>query len=286
MRKLIIGVCLLMLISSCGGGKKNMNPFETLTEEIDSITAVSDTATAITEMVEEPMVPATADESFADFIYNFAIDKKLQVSRIVFPLPYYTMDKKEHIEKDHWKHDPLFSQLDSYTVLFDKATDMEMEKDTNSTSVKVEWIYLKTNKMKRYYFERLQGLWKLEAIDFADMPKSESKQEDFFEFYERFANDSVFQQSRLNDPLKFVTVDPDDEFQILETTLETGQWFAFQPVLPREFLTNVNYGQGENINSRTKVIEIKGFGNGFNNTLYFERRKGLWKLVQFEDLSD
>lgn len=286
MRKLIIGVCLLVLISSCGGGKKKINPFETLTEEIDSITAVTDTADVVEEILEEPMVPVTADESFADFIYNFAIDQKLQMSRIVFPLPYYNMDSKEHIEKAHWKHDPLFSQLESYTVLFDKVSDIELEKDTTSTSVKVEWIYLKTNKIKRYYFERLKGLWKLEAIDFADMPTGDGKQEDFFEFYDRFANDSVFQQSRLNDPLKFVTVDPEDEFQILETTLESGQWFAFQPVLPREFLTNVNYGQGENAKSRTKVIEIKGFGNGFNNTLYFERRNGLWKLVQFEDLSD
>ena len=31
---------------------------------------------------------------------------------------------------------------------------------------------------------------------------------------------------------------------------------------------------------------VPGFGNGFNNTLYFERRHGLWKLMQFEDLSD
>ena len=208
------------------------------------------------------------------------------MSRIVFPLPYYTMDKKEHIEKKDWEHDLLFSQLDSYTVLFDKTVDMEAEKDTTATSVKIEWIYLKTNKIKRYYFERLKGLWKLEAIDFADMPKSEDTKENFYEFYERFANDSVFQQTRLHHPLKFVTVDPDDEFQIIETALETGQWFAFQPVLPREFLTNVNYGQNENPKSNTKVIEIKGFGNGFNNTLYFERRNGLWKLVQFEDLSD
>ena len=50
--------------------------------------------------------------------------------------------------------------------------------------------------------------------------------------------------------------------------------------------TNVNYGQNENVHSNTKVIEMKGFGNGFNNTLYFERRHGLWKLMQFEDLSD
>lgn len=276
-----------MLISSCGGGKKKIDPFETLTEEIDSLAAVSDTAHKVTEeIVEEPMVPVTADESFADFIYNFAIDEKLQLSRIVFPLPYYTMDKKEHIEKGDWEHDPLFSKLESYTVLFDQVEDMELEKDTSSTSAKVEWIYLETHKVKRYYFERIKGLWKLEAIDFADMPKKESKKEDFFEFYKHFADDSIFQLSRLSNPLKFVTVDPDDEFQILETTLEKGQWFAFQPVLPRKFLTNVNYGQAESEGTKTKIIEMKGFGNGFNNTLYFERRNGLWKLVQFEDLSD
>lgn len=170
MRKLIIGVCLLMLISSCGGGKKKMDPFETLTEEIDSLTATPDTTEAMAAVEEEPMVPATADESFADFFYNFASDEKLQLSRIVFPLPYYTMEKKEHIEKEQWKHDPLFSRQDAYTVLFDKAEDMEMEKDTGLTSVKIEWIYLKKGKIKRYYFERLKGLWKLEAIDFADMP--------------------------------------------------------------------------------------------------------------------
>ena len=104
---------------------------------------------------------------------------------------------------------------------------MEAEKDTTATSVKIEWIYLKTNKIKRYYFERLKGLWKLEAIDFADMPENEDSKESFYEFYEHFANDSLFQQTRLHNPLKFVTVDPDDEFQIIETTLEAGQWFAF-----------------------------------------------------------
>lgn len=54
--------------------------------------------------------------------------------------------KKEHIEKEQWKHDPLFSRQDAYTVLFDKAEDMEMEKDTGLTSVKIEWIYLKKGK--------------------------------------------------------------------------------------------------------------------------------------------
>ena len=31
---------------------------------------------------------------------------------------------------------------------------------------------------------------------------------------------------------------------------------------------------------------FKGFGNGFSNTLYFERRENIWQLIRFEDLSD
>ena len=44
-----------------------MDPFETLTEEIDSLTAPPDTTEAMAAVEEEPMVPVTADESFADF---------------------------------------------------------------------------------------------------------------------------------------------------------------------------------------------------------------------------
>ena len=145
---------------------------------------------------------------------------------------------------------------------------------------------MKKKKLKRYYFERLYGWWKLEAIDDAAIPKEETYQEDFYEFYERFSNDSLFQVERVVDPLPFVAPDPEDEFQILETTLEKTQWFAFQPKLPNAFLTNINYGQRLDQNSRTRIIELRGFGNGFNNTLHFRCRNGKWKLVRFEDLSN
>ena len=110
--------------------------------------------------------------------------------------------------------------------------------------------------------------------------------DNFYEFYERFANDSLFQAERVADPLPFVAPDPDDEFQILETTIQKSQWFTFQPQLPTEFLTNVNYGQRLDKNSRTRIIELRGFGNGFSNTLYFRCRNGEWKLTKFEDLSN
>ena len=286
MDKLIIGFCLLCLMCSCSGTQKNKESQDTKLVLEDSVEAAIDTLMLEEPIEKIPQLPVMADEVFADFLYNFVQDEKMQNSRIVFPLPCYTDDHKEFIEKGEWRYDPLFSQLDAYSVLFDKVEDMELEKDTLSTSVKIEWIYLPTDRLKRYYFERIKGKWTLEAIDYAAIPEKETTQEDFYEFYERFANDSVFQLERVADPLKFVTMDPEDEFQLLETTLDVGQWFAFQPALPRDFLTNVNYGQQMDKESRSKIIELKGFGNGFCNILHFQRRGGIWKLVKFEDLGD
>jgi hypothetical protein len=284
MKKLVIAICLLGGMLSCVGGKKNADTQEDALP-VDTMAFMADTL-EVEEVEEEPIVPASADESFADFLYNFALDEKLQLRRILFPLPYYTDSRKDSILKEDWKHDPLFSQQEFYTMLYDHLDDAELEKDTASTSVRIEWIDLKGRKLKRYYFERLYGWWKLEAIDDATMPKEENGQEDFYEFYERFANDSLFQAERVVDPLPFVAPDPDDDFNILETTIQKEQWFAFQPKLPGEFLTNVNYGQRLDGNSRTRVIELRGFGNGFCNTLYFKCRNGEWKLTRFEDLSN
>lgn len=286
MDKRIIGFCLLCLLYSCGGNRKQATQETVEPLPLDSLVTVADTIEWEESVEEEPVLPARADEHFADFLYNFALDEKLQRSRIVFPLPCYTDNQRDTIGKEDWIYDPFFSQLESYTLLFDRIEDMELEKDAASTSVKIEWFYLPTDRIKRYYFERIQGEWTLEAIDYAAVPDKETEYEDFFDFYERFANDSVFQSERLSDPLRFVTIDPEDEFQVIETTLEKGQWFAFQPTLPREFLTNVNYGQRLDKHSRSKIVELKGFGNGFYNILHFQRRGGVWKLVKFEDLGD
>ena len=285
MKKLIVGICLLGWMASCAGGKKHTDVLEVSMESIDSIEVVADTL-EVEEVAEEQEVSTYAERVFADFLYNFAISERFQLRRIVFPLPYYTDNRKDTIVKEQWTHDPLFSQQEFYTMLYDNIDDAELEKDTATTSVRIEWIDLKAKKMKRYYFERFYGWWKLEAIDDATMPDEKASQEDFYTFYERFANDSVFQRSRVVDPLPFVAPDPDDDFQMLETTIGKEQWFSFQPKLPQDVLTNINYGQRLDKNSRTRIIELRGFGNGFNNTLYFKCRNGEWKLTRFEDMGN
>lgn len=281
MRKLIAGVIALGLLLSCSNSKTKGGPFAATNNGVDSASVAVDSILA-EDLSDEPE-STQADESFDDFIYNFASDNALQRRRIKFPLPYYKEERKLNIEEKHWKHDSLFTNDRIYTILFDKEKDMYLVGDTSLTSVQVEWIYVKTQMLKRYYFERIKGAWILEAINYRPLQKDGN--EDFMEFFARFATDSLFQSSRIAHPLIFVTSDPDDDFSILETSLDLNQWFAFKPELPTVRLSNIRYGQRIDANSSTKILALKGVGNGFSNILYFRRRAGEWKLYKFEDTS-
>lgn len=281
MKKLIAGVVLLALLSACGNKKSNINPFASITNEVDSIRQKADSV-HLKKSPEEP-APIEADESFDDFIYSFASDKELQRQRVKFPLPYYNGDEKSKIEERYWKHDDLFTKQNYYTLLFDREEDMDRVGDVQLTSVQVEWIYMKTRMVKKYYFERVKGAWMLEGINLRPIERNEN--ENFVEFFARFATDSLFQSRRVQNPLSFITSDPDDDFSILETTLDLNQWFAFKPTLPTDRLSNINYGQRNEESSATKILALKGIGNGFSNILYFHRKDGEWELYKFEDTS-
>ncbi|WP_455591859.1 DUF4348 domain-containing protein [Bacteroides sp.] len=282
MKQIIAGVIVLLSLVSCGNKKANIDPFASITNLVDSAKNEQADSTNIEKASDEPK-PIEADESFDDFIYNFASDNALQKQRVVFPLPYYNLDHASKIEKKFWKHDALFSKQSYYTLLFDREEDMDLVGDTSLTSVQMEWIFIKKRMVKKYYFERIKGAWMLEAINLR--PIEENENEDFVEFFGHFASDTIFQRQRIREPLLFVTTDPDDDFSILETTLELDQWFAFRPALPVDKLSNINYGQKNSDRSSHKILALKGVGNGFSNILYFQRRENGWELYKFEDTS-
>lgn len=281
MKKLLVGFIFFSFLISCGNRKTKIDPFATITEMVDSAGNKVDTLQQAEEK-EEPK-PMEADELFDDFIFNYASDDALQRQRTMFPLPYYNGDAPSKIEKKFWKHDYLFTKQSYYTLLFDKEEDMDMVGDTALKSVQVEWIYLKTRMVKKYYFERKKGMWMLEAINLRHIEEGEN--EDFVGFYTRFATDSLYQNRHISDPLQFITIDPDDEFSILETTLDVNQWYAFRPVMPADKLSNINYGQQNEDKSNTKILKVNGIGNGYSNIFYFRKRGGEWELYKFEDTS-
>lgn len=281
MKKVFSGLLLLLFIAACGNKQKTSDPFAALTQMVDSARQQPDSLQQPVE--DESPKPIEADELFDDFIFNYASDDALQRQRTIFPLPYYKDDTPVKIEKKYWEHDYLFSQQSYYTLLFDREEDMDMVGDTALTSAQVEWVYLKTRMVKKYYFERIKGAWMLEAINLRKIEKGEN--EAFVDFYARFVTDSVYQSKHIHTPLKFITIDPDDEFSILETTLDLNQWYAFRPILPTDRLSNINYGQKNEDQSTTKILKVNGIGNGYSTVFYFRKKRGEWELYKYEDTS-
>lgn len=289
MKNILLGYVLLFIVISCTGQHKKTDSISDVDgqELLDTDTAmILDEVNADTLIVVDEIVPVTADASFIDFLYYFTSDEDFQRSRIIFPVSFYNDTTVSRLTAEQWEFDQMFDSNQPYTVIFDKEEELELENSSTSQSVQIDWMYLSDFHIKRYYFELKNDQWFLEAVNKEKMSRSSSFGENFYDFYIRFASDTVFQTKRLAKPLLFSTVDPEDEFSILETTLEPGQWFAFRPPMPLDRLSNIRYGQGETEQSNTKIVEFKGLGNGFSNTLYFRRIHGKWKLVKFEDLGD
>lgn len=281
--KMLFSCVIFLFLFSCVNKKRETGTIEAVIDSLDTVGLTKDTLSIVEP--EEVSLPATGNELFEDFIYSFASNPKFQLSRIVFPLPYYEGDVSLKIEKKDWKQDALFVKQNYYTVLLDSENELELNTDNSVSSVQVEWIYMKTHMVKRYYFERINGRWMLEAINFRPMMKN--RRTDFVDFFVRFAVDSLYQTQHIKAPLAFVTTDPDDDFSILETTLDPEQWFAFKPVLPDDKLSNILYGkETDESDSPYKILQLKGVGNGFLNTLFFYRKNGSWELYKFEDTSN
>lgn len=281
MKTLLAGCLVVSLCVSCGNGKKTADPFAALTQMVDSVGQKPHSESAVVDTM--PFLrPLEADESFDDFIFNYASDKALQAQRTSFPLPYDQNGYLAYIQRADWEHDSLFVRDNIYTLLFDREQDMDIVADTALKSVQVEWLFLKQEEMKRYYFERTRGMWMLDSIA---LQKVKFAQGDFFPFYARFVTDSLYQRNHVRSPLRFITIDPDDDFSILETTLDVEQWFAFRPTMPSDWLSNICYGQRNEAKSSTKILKVNGIGNGYSSVFYFRKRQGEWQLYKYEDTS-
>lgn len=281
-RKLVWCGCVLAVLTACEHKKATSDVEYPVEENIDVPEAAADSLDFILEEPgAEEKLPVTADELFDDFVFEFARLKNVQIERVAFPLPVVMHGKDTvWIQKEHWKHESLFLRQDYYTVFFNDESQMEMEKRTDLNHVDVEWLMPDKNQVKVYSFEREQGMWRLvrEKISrFQDSPLA-----DFVRFYVKFVSDDEFQLRSVADPLRFVTVDPDDDFNVIEGTLSHEQWEAFKPQLPSGTLTNIRYGQTYRTPNEMVMVK-RGIANGLMDVLSFKKNADGWLLVNYEN---
>jgi hypothetical protein len=232
---------------------------------------------SLEQLIVDTPTPKAMDELFDDFVFNFASNKKLQLTRVIFPLSVQKSDKSEKIEKKHWQMERFFMRQGYYTLFFNDEQQMALMKDTSITQAIVEKIQLKKDVVKDYVFNRIRGAWMLREI--RETPVDENADASFISFYKQFVTDKAFQLKSLNKTVTFVGPDPDDDFNTMEGLVTADTWEAFAPQLPSKMIYNIIYGKPQQAGNE-KIFILRGIANGLEMELRFKRVNNRWLLMK------
>ena len=277
MKRLIIPMmAMLVLMFSCKGRQTAapLDDADTTTEKVTADTAAVDSQEML--IMNTPM-PQAADELFDDFLFNFAANKNLQMDRVAFPLTVTRNGDTTKTQRPQWQMERFFMRQGYYTLLFGSRKEMAMMNDTSLTEAVVEKIYFNTGAVIQYQFHRLRGAWMLTQID--TQPLSANPNASFLQFYHQFVTDSLFQNQSLEETVKFVGPDPDDDFQQMEGFLTPDTWPAFAPELPDKMLYNIVYGPRKPRTDQM-IFMLRGIANGLELELTFRKHGGKWRLAK------
>ena len=274
-RFLIAIIASVLLMFSCTGNKTQRAVEPTTDSVADSVDSIP--MDSLERLIVDAPTPKAMDELFDDFVFNFAANKKLQLTRVIFPLSVVKPDKSEKIEKKHWDMERFFMRQGYYTLFFNNDDQMALMKDTSITQAIVEKILLKKDVVKDYIFNRIRGAWMLREI--REMPIAENADSSFISFYKHFVSDKAFQVRSLNKTVTFVGPDPDDDFSTMEGLVTADTWEAFAPQLPEKTIYNIIYGKPQQA-GHEKIFILRGIANGLEMELRFKRVNNRWLLMK------
>lgn len=275
---LYLSLCLLGLLLPIACHKRGETPVEAATDSIPTDT-IDSLPVDTTDTLQMAAPPKKADEFFDDFVFAFMKSSKFQRSRISFPLAHIVDGRSTTIERKRWRFDRMYSDREVYTLIFDSRKGMRLAKDTSIHHVIVEDFDLSEQRVKTYDFARQEGEWRLNQLSEGSMKDSDNA--DFYDFYHRFANDALFREQHINDPLQFITFD-EESFQPIEGFISPNQWDEFAPELPTTQLTNIHYQQ-QKPSTKLRILNISALSGGMSSTLTFKHIKGEWVLVKLEN---
>ena len=266
-------VCMMLWTTGCTD-KKSVSMEDSIMVDSLADTIAMDT---LEELISEQPIPKAADELFDDFFFNFASNRKFQMSRIQFPLM-GEGQKPVARSKKEWKMERFYFPQNFYTQILDSKKDLKLSKDTSINHVAVEKIFLDEKTVMSYHFDRLNGQWMLTSVVQNDINMNGNAS--FLNFYEHFATDSAFQHASLNETMEFRGPDPDDDSKEMHENITPDQWEEVSPgELPSGTLYNVVYGENFTKGSQ-KILLLRGISNGQELEMTFKMIGNAWKLVK------
>lgn len=278
---LFILVCAAMMTIATGCTDKKPEANDTTATADTTAIDTVDTDTVATIIAETPM-PKAADQLFDDFFFNFIASKKVQRSRILFPLAVITAtgekERTKTLAKEQWKMDKFFRPQGYYTLIFDNEKQMELAKSTKLDTVIVERIHLHKGMVEQYWFDHQEGRWRMNSIRHISF--SQSQNASFLKFLSTFFEGEG--AANVKDPLPYSGPDPEgegEETSLVNTTIPAEDWKGYLPEVPGDVIYNILYGQ-EYKAGKKKILTFKGLSNGLETQLVFRKAGKSWQLVK------
>ncbi|MBQ7421155.1 MAG: DUF4348 domain-containing protein [Prevotella sp.] len=275
----VVLACAAMMCftTGCTNGKhETANAGDSLAD-----TLAADTTDTLKEdsVAETAPMPKAADKLFADFFFDFMSKKKVQMSRIQFPLRSVMGNKTKLIERKAWKMEHFYQNQEYYTQIFDDEKQMKAFAGADADSAIVEKIHLQEGLVEQYIFEHPEGKWMLTELRTVWM--NQSKNASFLAFLQRFFSDKAFQMRSVKNPLPYYGPDPEgeDDAVYVKMRIPADTWVDYLPEIPGDQIYNILYGQkyGE---GNEKIFLFKGLSNGLETQLLFKKTGGKWQLVK------
>lgn len=269
---IFFAVITMFFTTGCTG--KSASESDSITDTLVTDSLPQDT---LETLIGEQPVPKAADELFDDFIFNFAANRKHQLSRIQFPLKMDNYGKVSYVEKKAWRMERFFMHQGFYTLVAGSMKELNSSKSTKIDHVVVEKVFLQKNIVCRYVFNRVDGQWMMQEVNTQSMAQNPNGQ--FYAFYDKFVNDSAYQHKSLADVIDFKGPDPEDDFSSIEGVIDSEQWSLFAPELPGDMIYNIVYGNVPPKGSQ-RVLVIRGIANGLETELTFRKTADGWQLIK------
>lgn len=269
---ILLPLFFIICIASCSEVKKG----ESAVSIVDKISMQKD---SFALPAEEHPLSRNNDGVFDDFFYNFVVDEDFRLKRIHFPLPNVHFGQCTAIKQNEWKNAAPIDECNIYAILYSSHSDFGAEKDTTIREVEVDIIHLKNDRIQQLFFECQDNKWML--CKMRTMITRAHTNNNFFDFYRDFANDTTFQQQHIKNPFHFKT---EDEYsnESIEGSVNAEAWTEYSPELPKDILVCINYGK-KNHTSNERFLILSDLSAGLSTTLRFKKMRNSWMLTNLEN---
>lgn len=232
------------------------------------------------EIYEEESEDENLDNEFVDYLFSFIHSPRLQKDRVLMPLIDINIKGVvDRMENFDCEGEFAFLQGDVFTLFYANREEMEKLKDAEDSIMYVDNILLADTIVRSYEFQKREKGWMLvcrRALTF-----KKATYGSFMNFYARFTADSVYQNQRLANVIRFTTSDPDDENESIEGTIDAEQWGTLDAELPSLQLTNIRNGQ---LYTNHRMVMVKcEVGSGQQEIFTFDHAGHDWRLISYEN---